>query len=67
MIKIKGSFSSSTQRLDESFSSRAMHKNLTGQSDVEIDTSGTIVSPTGNIQPSPHTQQGGTADNSSDE
>ncbi len=67
MTKIKGSFSSSTQRLDESFSSRAMQKNLTGQSDVEIDTSDTIVSPTGNIQPSPPAQQGGTADNSSEE
>jgi hypothetical protein len=58
---------SSRQRLDESFSQRALHKNLTGQSDVEIDPSTIVISSSGQIQPASTDQQGGSSDSSNDE
>ncbi len=50
MPKTNDSLSSKrVSRLDESFSSRALQKNMSGRTDVEIDTSAITVSRTGNI------------------
>jgi hypothetical protein len=46
--------------IDESLSYADLRKTITGQVDVELDTSRITISPSGNIQPATTNQQGHT-------